>query len=65
MKIILNGDPHEVKNGTTIFELLKLFEVSEDGVIVLIEEEIIPKEEYTKEIYNDCEIEFLRFVSGG
>lgn len=65
MKIILNGQNEIIKDGTSICELVGSFGIDKESCIVLVDDEIIPKDEYSKIIYKEANIEILRFVSGG
>ena len=53
------------KEEVDIYELLENFNIDGKSCIVLMDDEIIPKNEYSKKIYENANIEILRFVSGG
>lgn len=66
MNIILNGE--ETKFNTECIDVNKILSslnIPSEGLIILINGEIITKDEYQKEIYEGYEVEILRFVSGG
>lgn len=67
MQIILNGETKELEkiDVITVDKLLEYFDISREGTVVLINEEILTKENYNTEIYEGFKIEILRFVSGG
>lgn len=67
MQIILNGETKELEkiDVITVNKLLEYFDISREGTVVLINEEILTKENYNTEIYEGFKIEILRFVSGG
>lgn len=67
MRIILNGESKDLEKVEiiTVEKLLEYFDISREGVVVLINEEILAKENYTTEIYEGFKVEVLRFVSGG
>lgn len=67
MKIILNGETKELEKieMITVEKFLEYFDISREGVVVLINEEILTKENYNTEIYEGFKVEVLRFVSGG
>ena len=67
MEIILNGETKELEKieMITVEKLLEYFDISREGVVVLINEEILTKENYNTEIYEGFKVEVLRFVSGG
>lgn len=67
MKIILNGETKELEkiDVITVNKLLEYFDIFREGTVVLINEEILTKENYNTEIYEGFKVEILRFVSGG
>ncbi|MBP6063125.1 MAG: sulfur carrier protein ThiS [Fusobacteriaceae bacterium] len=65
MNYILNGESQTIKEEVDIYELLENFNIDGKSCIVLMDDEIIPKNEYSKKIYENANIEILRFVSGG
>lgn len=67
MKIILNGETKELEkiDVITVNKLLEYFDIFREGIVVLINEEILTKENYNTEIYEGFKVEILRFVSGG
>ncbi|MGL5054387.1 MAG: sulfur carrier protein ThiS [Fusobacteriaceae bacterium] len=67
MQIILNGEAKDLEkiDVITVDKLLEYFDISREGTVVLINEEILTKENYNTEIYEGFKIEILRFVSGG
>lgn len=67
MEIILNGEKKELEKiqVISIDKLLEHLEISKEGTVVLLNEEIITKENYNVEIYEGFKVEVLRFVSGG
>lgn len=65
MKIILNGKEEIVKEGINISDLFQRLNVDKESCIILLDDEVIAKDKYSKKIYENANIEILRFVSGG
>ena len=66
MQIVLNGDPVETADGTTVAELLHQIGVSRERVAVELNADIVPKAEYEKQLLSDGDkIEIVHFVGGG
>ncbi len=67
MEIVLNGEIKRLEKmqSISIDKLLEYLDISKEGTVVLLNEEIITKENYNAEIYEGFKIEVLRFVSGG
>ncbi len=64
--IKLNGKNETIKNNTSIENLLKEKSLDKDSVVVMINENIIKKNNFEATyIKNGDEVEILRFVSGG
>ncbi len=66
VKISLNGNIRDVREGTTILNLLKELEVEEFKIIVQVSGEIIASNKYhLKELKNGDIVELINFVGGG
>lgn len=66
MNIHLNGEPHEVVNGTTLNELLEQLEMTQQRIAVEINLNIIPRSQYAETLLNaDDKVEIVRAIGGG
>lgn len=66
MKIKLNGNISEFKDGSTIAELLEDMKIEPKGVAVEVNLEIIKRHEYDECVLKDGDsIEIVNFVGGG
>ncbi|MBD8006065.1 sulfur carrier protein ThiS [Bacillus norwichensis] len=66
MNITLNGNSFVLPNGVTnVQQLLEHLELSERIVIVEVNKEIVPKENYDHSIRDRDEVEMIHFVGGG
>lgn len=71
MNIILNGEKYKIeKNDVSVDNLLeelsKKWEIDLSGAVVLVNDEIVKKNEWKeKKVGNDYHVEILSFVSGG
>lgn len=62
----VNGKDFEVKEGTTVEELLEIVSVDKNKVVVELDGEIISKDDFAKiAIKNSNIIEVISFVGGG
>ena len=64
MNIKLNGT-FKKTNNKTIRELLISVDMLKEGVVVLLNDEVLKEDEYKSKIKEDDNIELLSFVSGG
>jgi len=66
MTIQLNGEPYEVKEGTSVATLLQALDIRLDQVAVEINLEIMDKREYERRVLQrDDRIEVMSFIGGG
>jgi thiamine biosynthesis protein ThiS len=66
MKVTVNGEPAEIKNGSTVAELLDNLQISRNRVAVEVALEIVPKAKYDTQVLVDGDrIEIVHFVGGG
>lgn len=66
MQVMLNGNPAEIKEGSTIAELLEQLQVGRERVAVEVNLEIVPKAAYdTHALATEDRIEIVHFVGGG
>jgi thiamine biosynthesis protein ThiS len=66
MLIVLNGDPVEAAEGSTVETLLQRLGISRERVAVERNADIVPKTEFQKQLLSDGDkIEIVHFVGGG
>ncbi len=66
MIIKINGKKEDVKEKTTLWELIKDKKINSATIAVEYNQKIIPKEEFDKIILKDKDkLEILTFVGGG
>lgn len=65
INIKVNGDNITIEKNMSILEYLNILKLDKDSVVVLLNDNILKKDEYNTELYENCVIEILRFVSGG
>jgi len=66
MKVIINGEEKDIKEGITVQELLKELGIEEKTMAAAIDMQVIKKEDWCKRVIGEGEkVEFLHFVGGG
>jgi len=65
MTITVNGEKKEFKENTDINDLLESLKLSGKPVVVELNKEIIPKEDYDRVLSDNDKIEIVTFVGGG
>ena len=66
MTIQLNGEPYEVKDGTSVASLLQALDICLDQVAVEINLEIMDKREFERRVLQrDDRVEVMSFIGGG
>lgn len=66
MNIVLNGEPHQFKNGSTVSDLLEALNLHPGGVAVEHNRRIIKKADYEKTVLQENDtVEIVHFVGGG
>jgi sulfur carrier protein len=66
IQIILNGKTHNIKEKTNIISLLETLSLSEKKVAIEINEEVVPKDNYTTKILSAKDrVEIVHFIGGG
>ena len=66
MEIIVNGQRRDIKDKSTVLELLNELQVKEKTMAVAINMEIVKKEQWEKHtIQEGDKLELLHFVGGG
>lgn len=64
--MIINGEKVNFDFDVTVTKLLKEFNLSEDKVVVEINKQIIPKDNYKERMVNEQDsVEIISFVKGG
>ena len=66
MQIVLNGEPAETADGSTVEMLLQRLGIGRERVAVELNADIVPKADYEKRLLADGDkIEIVHFVGGG
>ena len=66
MRIILNGDPHELPGSVTVSELLERLEIDPRIVAVEVSRVVVKRDRYSRTVIPDgAEVEIVTFVGGG
>ncbi|MDA8429079.1 MAG: sulfur carrier protein ThiS [Geobacteraceae bacterium] len=66
MQIIVNGEPADIREGSTVAELLEHLRIGRDRVAVEVGLEIVPKASYDSHTLSEGDrIEIVHFVGGG
>ncbi len=66
VQITVNGKKEQIKEGTTVLEVLKSKNIRPEIVAVEINGEIIDREEYTTmKLRRGDELEYLHYMAGG
>lgn len=64
--MIINGEVMDIKEGTTVSELLKSLKLDPQKVVVEVDLEILSKDEFAvKKLSSESKVEIIRFVGGG
>lgn len=63
--MIVNGKEIEFKEEITIDELIAKYELSKKYLVVEVDGEIIPRENYSMKLKSDSVVELVSFVGGG
>ncbi len=67
-RVIVNGEPKELERELTVMELLERINVKyrEVGLAVAVNEEVVPKSEYsTRKLREGDRVEIVQLVGGG
>lgn len=66
MNIIVNGQARTMESGTAIIDLLRSYGLEQKMVVVEIDGQIVPKEDWESTALRDgLKIELVHFVGGG
>ena len=66
MKILLNGEPHELSDGSSVGALLDASSYADRRVAVEVNREIVPKSRHAHHVLRDGDrIEIVQAMGGG
>ena len=66
MQVMLNGTPADIKDDSTVAELLEQLQIGRERVAVEVNLEIVPKSDYDSHtLATEDRIEIVHFVGGG
>lgn len=66
MKIICNGESHDIPEGLVLVDYLKNLKLDPSAVVVEYNGRIIDRTNYDKQVISEgAELELIRFVPGG
>ena len=66
MQIRINSEQKEIKDGTSIGDLIELLELKRQFVAVELNQELVPREQHDQHVLNDGDqIEIVTLVGGG
>jgi len=66
MLLTVNGESAEMKDGSSVAELLELFKIKRDRVAVEVNLDIVPKTSYDSHtLQSGDRVEIVQFVGGG
>jgi sulfur carrier protein len=66
MKVMVNGDSTDIREGSTVAGLLEDLQIGRDRVAVEVGLEIVPKARYdTHTLLEGDRVEIVKFVGGG
>lgn len=66
MKVVINGEPHDIPAGLTVQALLRYLNVNEERIAVERNQEIVRRADWTTtHIEENDRLEIVHFVGGG
>ena len=68
MRVVLNGEPAELRAGTTVAGALEALDLpgAGRGVAVAVDAEVVPRAEWARtELHEGARVEILRAIQGG
>lgn len=66
MELLINGEPREVPEATSLQALLRLLELKEDRVAVELNRSIVKRDRWSDTLLRDHDrLEIVQFVGGG
>ena len=63
--MIINGENVDIETGTTVKELLKIYNLSNQPVVVELDGVILKSEEMDTKLQSGSVVEIVSFVGGG
>lgn len=61
----INGEKREFNKDLTIEELLEELDIDKEKVVVEVNKDIIPKDQYNLKLNSEDRVEIVSFVGGG
>jgi sulfur carrier protein len=66
MRVILNGEPRDLREGATVHAAVEITGAPDRGVAVAVDGEVVPRGEWTStELCEGQKVEVLQAVQGG
>ena len=66
MTVWVNGKPHQIADGLTIAKLVEELGLGQgDGIAVAVDEEVVSRSEWRREVKDGNRVEVVRAVQGG
>jgi sulfur carrier protein len=66
VKVLVNGEAHEVPERCTVRSLLQALELPGDGVAVAVDGQVVPRSSHAEvRLVPDARVEVIRAVGGG
>jgi len=66
MKIVLNGEPYSVEEGSCLDKLLRTLQLEQRRIAVEVNQEIVPRSQYGQyQIQSEDAIEIVAAIGGG
>ena len=66
LTIFINGESQQVDNGTTIEQLLASLDLSDQRLAVEVNQDIVPRSEFSKHTFNEQDkVEIVQAIGGG
>ncbi len=66
VKLIVNGNPHELAHGSTVVDLLEALDLAGKFVAVEVNLELVPKAQHAERVLADGDrVEIVTLVGGG
>ena len=66
MNVVINGEPADVPEGTTVAGALATLDLPERGVAVALDREVVPRGQWSRTTLGDgSRLEVVRAVQGG
>ena len=66
MDVLINGEPTEVTEGTTVARALANLDLPDRGIAVALDREVVPRGQWERTVLGDgARLEVVRAVQGG